>query len=127
MHFSFYRCVVDSLHFETHTLYPVGQGSDAPRSYFHGQRTDPKLALEKQSNSDTRSQTHEENMDIGFEGNALLQTFEGLEQKFHDDIMKLAKEQNDIEDVENARHREVSSCLKVHKKCFKLHFLSYFR
>ncbi|XP_035540636.1 uncharacterized protein LOC118343667 [Juglans regia] len=83
-----------------------GQGSDAPRSYFHGQRPDPKLALEKQSNSDTRSQTHEENMDLGFEDNALLQTFEGLEQKFHDDIMKLAKEQNEIEDAENARHRE---------------------
>lgn len=122
MHFSFYHCVLDSLHFEKHACYHVGQGSDAPRSYFHGQRPDPKLALEKQSNSDTRSQTHEENMDIGIEGNALLQTFEGLEQKFHDDIMKLAKEQNDIEDAENARHREVSSCLKVHRKMFQSTF-----
>jgi len=53
-------------------------------------------------------------MDIGYEGNPLLQTFEVLEQKFHNDIMKLAKEQNDAEDSENARHKEVSTYFKVH-------------
>jgi hypothetical protein len=67
--------------------------------------------LEKQSNSDPRSQTHEENMNIVYEGNPLSQTFENLEQKFRDDIIKLAKEQNDTEDAENARHREVSRYL----------------
>ena len=46
-------------------------------------------------------------MDVGYEGNHPSQSFEGLEQKFLDDIMKLAREQNDAEDAENARHREV--------------------
>lgn len=87
-------------------MFNEGQGGDPPRSYLQGQRPDPKLALEKQSNNDHRSQTREENMDIGYEGNPLLQTFEVLEQKFHNDIMKLAKEQNDAEDSENARHKE---------------------
>ena len=53
-------------------------------------------------------------MDIGYEGNPLPQTFEVLEQKFHNDIMKLANEQNDAEDSENARHKEVSTYFKVH-------------
>lgn len=83
-----------------------GQGGDAPRSYFQGQRPDPKVALEKQSNSDPRSLVHEENMSVVYEGNPLSHTFDALEQKFHDEIMKLAKEQNDSEDAENARHRE---------------------
>lgn len=65
------------------------------------------MVLQNQSNNDARSQAHEEDMDVGYEGNHLSQTFEGLEQKFLDDIMKLAKEQNDAEDAENARHREV--------------------
>lgn len=47
-------------------------------------------------------------MDIGYEDNPISQTFEGLEQKFYDDILKLAKEQNNAEDAENIRHREVS-------------------
>ena len=47
-------------------------------------------------------------MNVGYEGNHLSHTFEGLEQNFHDDIVKLAKELNDAEDAEHARHREVS-------------------
>ncbi|KAJ7981254.1 Ubiquitin carboxyl-terminal hydrolase [Quillaja saponaria] len=87
-------------------IFNEGQGGDALRSYFQGQRHDPKLALQNQSNNDSRSQTHEEDMDIGYEENILLQTFERLEEKFLNDIMKLAKDQNDAEDSENARHRE---------------------
>lgn len=64
--------------------------------------------MEKQGNKDSRAQAHEEDMEIGYEDNALPQTFEGLEQKFIQDIMKLTKEQQDAEDTENARHREVS-------------------
>ncbi|XP_039024148.1 uncharacterized protein LOC120156952 [Hibiscus syriacus] len=45
-------------------------------------------------------------MEVGYEQNVLPPTLEGLEKKFHDDIMKLAKEQSDAEDVENTRHRE---------------------
>lgn len=47
-------------------------------------------------------------MNIGYEENLMPQTFEGLEQKFLDDIMKLSKEQINAEDAEIARHREVS-------------------
>ncbi|KAJ7948081.1 Ubiquitin carboxyl-terminal hydrolase [Quillaja saponaria] len=83
-----------------------GQGGDASRSYFRGQRHDHKLALQNQRNNDSRSQTHDQDMDIEYEGTLLSQTFEGLEQKFLDDIIKLGKEQNDAEDSENARHRE---------------------
>ncbi|KAL6202621.1 hypothetical protein ACLB2K_026328 [Fragaria x ananassa] len=82
------------------------QVSDTSRSYFQGQRSDPKHALETQSNSDPRSQPHIEDMDLGYKDKPSLQSFEDLEQKFIDDIRKLTKEQNDAEDAENARHRE---------------------
>lgn len=106
----------------------IGQGGDRPRSYYQGQRSDPRMVLERQGNNDPRShpgdprmgsdrqgnndaRSHpgEEDMEIGYEDKPMLQTFEGLEQRFLDDIMKLAKEQTDAEDAENARHREVSS------------------
>ncbi|KAI4322495.1 hypothetical protein L6164_022185 [Bauhinia variegata] len=87
-------------------IFNEGQGGDSSRSYFQGQRPDPELALQNQGNIDSRSQAHEKDMDVGYEGNILPQTFEGLEQKFLDDIKKLAKEQNDAEDAEYARHRE---------------------
>ena len=48
-------------------------------------------------------------MNMGYEENFMPQTFEGLEEKFLDDLMKLSKEQIDAEDAEIARHREVSS------------------
>ncbi|XP_059314939.1 uncharacterized protein LOC132065528 isoform X1 [Lycium ferocissimum] len=83
-----------------------GQGSEASRSYYQGQRTDPRLALENQGVKDPRAQPREEDMDIGYEDKPVQQTLEVLEQKFLDDIMKLTKEQNDAEDAENSRHRE---------------------
>nr|XP_043633186.1 uncharacterized protein LOC122604361 [Erigeron canadensis]XP_043633187.1 uncharacterized protein LOC122604361 [Erigeron canadensis]XP_043633188.1 uncharacterized protein LOC122604361 [Erigeron canadensis] len=88
-------------------MFNEGQGADASRSYYQtqGQRSDQRLAPEKQGN-DLRSQPREEGMDIGYEDGAAGQTFEGLEQRFYDDILKLTKEQNDAEDAENARHRE---------------------
>lgn len=87
-------------------MYNEGQGGDTSRSYFQGQRPDPKLAMEKQNNNDSRSQSHNEDMDLGYEDKPSSQTFEELEQKFLDDIRKLTKEQNDAEDAENARHKE---------------------
>lgn len=87
-------------------MFNEGQGGDTSRSYFQGQRQDSKMALERQGNNDPRSQPHEEDMDIGYEDNPSSRTFEGLEQRFLDDIMKLSKEQTDAEDAENARHRE---------------------
>lgn len=85
-----------------------GQAGDVPRSYYQGRKSDPRMLPERQDNSDLRSNPGEEDMDIGYEDKPMLQmqTFEGLEQKFLDEIVKLAKEQNDAEDVENARHRE---------------------
>ncbi|KAJ1395671.1 hypothetical protein SESBI_33233, partial [Sesbania bispinosa] len=83
---------------------PEGHGDDASSSYFQGQRPDPKLALQNRSNSDSRSQAHEEDRDVGYEGSHL--SLEGLEQNFHDVIIKLTKEQHDAEDAEHARHRE---------------------
>ncbi|XP_059314940.1 uncharacterized protein LOC132065528 isoform X2 [Lycium ferocissimum] len=87
-------------------MFPEGQGSEASRSYYQGQRTDPRLALENQGVKDPRAQPREEDMDIGYEDKPVQQTLEVLEQKFLDDIMKLTKEQNDAEDAENSRHRE---------------------
>ncbi|BFG34951.1 hypothetical protein CerSpe_212250 [Prunus speciosa] len=87
-------------------MYNEGQGGDTSRSYFQGQRPDPKLAMEKQNNNDSRSQSHNEDMDLGYEDKPSSQTFEELEQKFLDDIRKLTREQNDAEDAENARHKE---------------------
>ncbi|KAF8397999.1 hypothetical protein HHK36_016925 [Tetracentron sinense] len=86
--------------------YDVGQGGDASRSFYQGQRPDSKLGVEKQANKDPRAQAHEQDMEIGYEDNPLPQTFESLEQKFLDEIMKLTKEQSNAEDAENARHRE---------------------
>lgn len=52
-------------------------------------------------------------MEIGYEEHTIPPTFESLEQKFIDDIMKLTKEQQEAEDAENARHREVSFVVNV--------------
>lgn len=89
--------------------FSIGQGSEASRSYYQGHRTDPRMALENQGGKDPRAQPREEDMDIGYEDNPVQPSLEGLEKKFLDDIMKLTKEQNDAEDAENFRHREVSS------------------
>ena len=85
----------------------IGQAADAPISYHQGRKSDPRMLLERQDNNDPRSNPGEEDMDIGYEDKPVLQTFEGLQQSFLDEITKLAKEQNDAEDAENARHREV--------------------
>ncbi|KAH6826975.1 hypothetical protein C2S53_013320 [Perilla frutescens var. hirtella] len=83
-----------------------GQGREAARSYYQSQRQDPRMPLERQDGGDPRSQSHEEDMDIGYEDSRTTPNLEGLEQRFVDDIMKLSKEQTDAEDAENARHRE---------------------
>ncbi|KAL3626976.1 hypothetical protein CASFOL_029189 [Castilleja foliolosa] len=86
---------------------PFSEGREAPRSYYQNQTMDPRAPLERQSGGDPRSQPHEEDMDIGYEdNNRVMPSFECLEQRFLDDIMKLSKEQTDAEDAENARHRE---------------------
>lgn len=86
-------------------LYNEGQGTDRSRTYFPNQRPDPKTS-DKLQNADHRSRPHEKDMEIGYGDNHSSKTFEGLEKKFLDDIIKLANEQNNAEDTENARHRE---------------------
>ncbi|XP_076950402.1 uncharacterized protein LOC143623356 isoform X2 [Bidens hawaiensis] len=78
------------------------EGADVSRSYYQSQGQ--RSGSEKPGH-DIRSMSREENMEIGYEDNVASQTFEGLEQRFYDDIVKLSKEQNDAEDAENARHR----------------------
>jgi hypothetical protein len=100
-----------------------GQGGNGARSYYHGPPPDPKSGLENQSNKEaSRIQPHEQDMELGFEDNSLPMSFEGLERKFFDEVMKLAKEQSDAEDVENARHREVRLALKQISRLFGLAF-----
>uniref|UniRef100_A0A1J3FTE8 Uncharacterized protein n=1 Tax=Noccaea caerulescens TaxID=107243 RepID=A0A1J3FTE8_NOCCA len=87
------------------TVYNEGQGVDSSRTYYRGQM-DPKSGMEKQG-SDSRAQPqHQENTKPGYENNRGVQTFEGLEQKFMEDITRLAKDQIEAEDAEIARHRE---------------------
>lgn len=82
-------------------MYKEGQGSEAFRSAYQGQRSDTKIGSEKQMVRDPR-----ENKEVGYDDSNHPQTFEGLEDKFLEDIMKLTKEQQEAEDKENARHRE---------------------
>ncbi|CAI9105803.1 OLC1v1004817C1 [Oldenlandia corymbosa var. corymbosa] len=74
---------------------------------------EPRMGQERQGSHDSRSQPRGEEMGIRYEENYMPQSFEGLEQKFLDDIMKLSKEQNDAEDAENARHRERINIINV--------------
>ena len=69
---------------------------------------DQKQGSDNQSKRESRSLRHEQDIKIGYADNPSSLTFEGLEQKFLDEIMNLVKEQSDAEVVENARHREVS-------------------
>lgn len=52
-------------------------------------------------------ESHEQDMEIGYEDNPPPLTFEALEKKFKDETLKLLKEQLDAEDAEIIRHREV--------------------
>uniref|UniRef100_A0A2P2KMU6 Uncharacterized protein MANES_11G103700 n=1 Tax=Rhizophora mucronata TaxID=61149 RepID=A0A2P2KMU6_RHIMU len=88
------------------TLLYVGQGVDVTRNYFLGSRLEPNPVLDKRGSNDHTPQPCEEDMHTNFGNRVLSHSFESLEQKFHDDILKLSTEQNDAEDAENARHRE---------------------
>ncbi|XP_010420993.1 PREDICTED: uncharacterized protein LOC104706493 [Camelina sativa] len=81
------------------------QGVDSSRTYYRGQM-DPKPGMEKQGSVPRAQSQHQENPKTGYDNNRGMQTFEGLEQKFMDDITRLAKDQIEAEDAEIARHRE---------------------
>ncbi|XP_023767717.1 uncharacterized protein LOC111916308 [Lactuca sativa] len=64
---------------------------------------------ENQGNKETRLQSHEQEMEVGYEDNTYTPSqlsFEGMEQRFQDEIMKLIKDLSNAEDAENARHKE---------------------
>lgn len=84
----------------------VGQRSEASRSTYHGQRPDSRTSLEKQMGRDSRSQPRQDDKESGFEDINHPPTFEGLEEKFLQDMMKLSREQYEAEDKENSRHKE---------------------
>ncbi|KAI3984998.1 hypothetical protein MKX01_004766 [Papaver californicum] len=80
-----------------------GQHGDAPRALYQGQnRLDSQSGLEKTVINDQRVQIQEQDMEIGYDESS----FEVFEIKFHGDIIKLTKEQDEAEDAENARHKE---------------------
>lgn len=117
-----------SPHMPHHHPHPHDVGIEAPRSYHEGQRSDPRIPFEKHGNADPRhyegqrsyprmqqeahgdpsdrSRHNVDDMDIGYEDSPARPSFERLEHKFFDEIIKLSKEQSDAEDAENARHRE---------------------
>ncbi|XP_019459496.1 PREDICTED: uncharacterized protein LOC109359331 [Lupinus angustifolius] len=52
------------------------------------------------------NQSHEQDMEIGYEETPPTPTYEGLEQRFKDEIMKLAGEQSDAVNAEFIRYKE---------------------
>ncbi|KAK7391555.1 hypothetical protein VNO78_19971 [Psophocarpus tetragonolobus] len=52
------------------------------------------------------NQLHDKDMEIGYEESPPPPTYEGLEQRFIDEIVKLTREKSDAEDAEIARHQE---------------------
>lgn len=83
-------------------LYSDGQGGHAGRSIYPNQMPDTIMG----SNQEQRVHPQEQDMEVGYEDSPAPQTLERLDQKFHNDIMKLVKEQDDAEDAEIARHKE---------------------
>ncbi|KVI06232.1 hypothetical protein Ccrd_015411 [Cynara cardunculus var. scolymus] len=66
-----------------------------------------KINYENEADNDPRLQSYEQDMEIGYEEDKPSEiSFQGLEQKFQDEIMKLIKELSDVEDEESARHKE---------------------
>lgn len=91
----------------TLTVSDTAQGAGGAKSFYDGQRSDPKVGLEKQPNKEARDQPRTDRTETRYENYNLPRTFEGLEQSFHEDIILLSKELQDAEDAENSRHREV--------------------
>ena len=86
----------------------AGHRGDLNESRSQERMVNQKGSRESQENVDARSQSFEQDMEIGYEESGPSElTFERLEQKFQDEIMRSVKEQGDLEDEEIARHKEV--------------------
>lgn len=80
----------------------------SPPSYSQGlSQANQKVNYENEANNDPRLQSYEQDMEVGYEDDKPSEiTFQGLDQKYQDEIMRLIKELSDVEDKENATHKE---------------------
>ncbi|KAJ8756245.1 hypothetical protein K2173_025057 [Erythroxylum novogranatense] len=106
----------------SHVFNNQGPGGNETRHYYQGQTPDSKLSLENLVHKDGRSQPYEQDMEIGYDNTILPLSFEVLDRKFLDEILKLAKEHNEAEDAEIARHTEkiIQINTGYHEKLFAL-------
>lgn len=88
-------------------FYDAAQGNNGTQSYIQDETIDARVSQQNEANQEM-DQTHEQEMEIGYEDSPPLPTYEGLERRFVDEIMKLVRERSDEEDAEFARHNEVS-------------------
>jgi len=97
------RCLT-SLQFK---FYDTDEGNNGIKSYIPDEMIwDWKYSQMNQAN-EVMDQPHEQDKEIGYEESTSPATYEGLEHKFIDEIMKLTRDRSDAEDAEFARHKEV--------------------
>jgi len=89
-------------------FYDAAQGNNGIQRYIPDESIDTKVGQQNQANQET-DEAREEDMEIGYDESPPTPTYEGLEQRFIDEIMKLVKDRSDKEDAEFARHNEVSN------------------
>ncbi|XP_027189074.1 uncharacterized protein [Cicer arietinum] len=85
--------------------YNEAQGNNGIQSYIPDEPTDAKVDQQNQTNGEM-DEAREEDMEIGYEESPPTPTYEGLERRFVDEIIKLVRERSDKEDAELARHNE---------------------
>ena len=90
------------------TSLPSSHGYREMADLYRGQRSESKVNSDKKGNIEREPRAREQEIEHGYEDGSFFQTWESLERKFFDDIMKLTKEHDSAEDAENSRHREVS-------------------
>jgi hypothetical protein len=87
-------------------FYYAAQGNNGIQRYIPDESI--KVSRQNQANQEM-DEACEEDMEIGYDESPPTPTYEGLEQRFIDEIMKLVKDRSDKEDAEFARHNEVSN------------------
>ncbi|CAI9773082.1 unnamed protein product [Fraxinus pennsylvanica] len=98
--------VSNSKQMPTHPYTDPRKGGNSIQSYHQRPVLDSKSDFGNHVNTEIGPQAHEEDMEIGYEDKPSHLNFEGLEERFQEEILKLIKEQIDAENAENARHRE---------------------
>ncbi|OIW01741.1 hypothetical protein TanjilG_03879 [Lupinus angustifolius] len=71
------------------------------------------------------NQSHEQDMEIGYEETPPTPTYEGLEQRFKDEIMKLAGEQSDAVNAEFIRGQDICNYTLCLVTCRKSYVMSH--